>query len=58
MYIVCMCALWICAVLTGPEHIQEFIDSEGVTEAFRRAALTRPVFSKRKAQSNSINYCG
>ena len=33
---------------TGPEHMQVFMESEGVIEAFKMAVLTRPIYSRKK----------
>ena len=33
---------------TGPDHMQAFMGSEGVTEAFKRAVLTQPIYSQKK----------
>ena len=36
------------SMLTGPDHMRRFIESEGVADAFKSAALNRPLFTNKK----------
>ena len=42
--------MWLCmgVIPTGPDHMQAFMESEGITESFKRAVLTRPIYSQKK----------
>lgn len=36
------------SITIGPDHMRRFIESEGVADAFKGAALNRPLFTKKK----------
>ena len=50
--------MWLCTgvIPTGPDHMQAFMGSEGITKSFKRAVLTRPIYSQKKEGTCTIPY--